>query len=49
MDEFEKNVDNLEETEGEISLKPIDNSSVIGGRVYNKLNIDYLIKDRFKL
>ena len=47
MDEFEKNVDNLEETEGEISLKPIDNSSVIGGRVYNKLNIDYLIKDSF--
>ena len=47
MDEFEKNIDNLEETEGEISLKPIDNSSVIGGRVYNKLNIDYLIKDSF--
>ena len=47
MDEFEKDGDNNEEIEGDISLKPIDNSSVIGGRVYNRLNIDYLIKDYF--
>ena len=33
--------------EGIENLKPIDNNSVIGMRVYNKLNIDYLIKDSF--
>ena len=47
MDEFEKSDDNLEEKGDDIKLKPIDNNSVIGGRVYNKLNIDYLIKDSF--
>ena len=46
MDEFEKvENDNLEEKAEEIELKPIDNSSVIGMRVYNRLNIDYLIKE----
>ena len=47
MDEFEKVDDNSEEKEDDIELKPIDNNSVIGRRVYNKLNIDYLIKDSF--
>ena len=48
MDEFEKiGNDNLEEKNDDIELKPIDNNSVIGMRVYNKLNIDYLIKDSF--
>ena len=47
MDEFEKSDDNLEEKGDDIKLKPIDNNSVIGGRIYNKLNIDYLIKNSF--
>ena len=49
MDEFEKKIDeNSEMGEGdEINLKPIDNSSVGGKRVYKKLNIDYLINDNF--
>ena len=47
MDEFEKNDENLEGKEDDIELKPIDNNSVIGRRVYSKLNIDYLIKDSF--
>ena len=46
MDEFEKIID--EEGAGsEIRLKPIDNSSVGIGRIYNKINIDYLINDNF--
>ena len=48
MDEFEKNdEDNLEEKDGDINLKPIDDGSVFGNRVYNKLNIDYLINNNF--
>ena len=48
MDEFEKKIDDNEEGGGsEIGLKPIDNSSVGIGRVYNKINIDYLINDNF--
>ena len=48
MDSFEKKIDDNEEGSGsEIGLKPIDNSSVGIGRVYNKMNIDYLINDNF--
>ena len=50
LDEFEKKEDEEENSEGKadvIDLKPIDNSSMSQGRVYNKLNIDYLIKDNF--
>ena len=49
MDEFEKKIDENEEGAGasEVGLKPIDNSSVGVGRIYNKLNIDYLINDNF--
>ena len=46
MDEFEKNEEeNLEEKDNEINIKPIDDGSVCTNRVYNKLNIDYLIND----
>jgi len=49
MDEFEKIIDDNEEggAGSEIGIKPIDNSSVMVGRVYNKLNIDYLINNNF--
>ena len=48
MDEFEKIIDENSEGAGsEIRLKPIDNSSVGIGRIYNKINIDYLINDNF--
>ena len=49
MDEFEKIIDDNEEggAGSEIGIKPIDNSSVMVGRVYNKLNIDYLINSNF--
>ena len=46
MDEFEKNEEeNLEEKDNEINIKPIDDGSVCFNRVYNKLNIDYLINN----
>ena len=46
MDEFEKNEEeNLEEKDSEINIKPIDDGSVCFNRVYNKLNIDYLINN----
>ena len=49
MDEFEKIIEDNEEggAGSEIGIKPIDNSSVMVGRVYNKLNIDYLINNNF--
>ena len=47
MDAFEKIHDNEEGIGSEIGLKPIDNSSVGIGRIYNKINIDYLINDNF--
>ena len=48
MDKFEKMIDdNVEGGGSEIGLKPIDNSSVGIGRIYNKINIDYLINDSF--
>ena len=48
MDEFEKKIEDNEEGLGsEIGIKPIDNSSVGIGRIYNKINIDYLINDNF--
>ena len=47
MDDFEKKLEgNDDEKSDEIGIvKPIDNNSICGGRVYNKINIDYLIKD----
>jgi hypothetical protein len=49
MDEFEKIIDDNEEggAGSEIGIKPIDNSSVMVGRIYSKLNIDYLINNNF--
>ena len=43
MDDFEKS------GSGENILKPIDNNSVVTGalRIYNKMNIDYLINEKF--
>ena len=34
-------------TENDLKLKPFDNSSVINNRIYNKINLDFLIKDNF--
>ena len=49
MDCFEKIIEeenNSNNQSIDIKMKPIDNSSVINSnRVYNKINIDYLIKD----
>ena len=48
MDKFEKQLDeNNEGSRSYIGLKPIDNSSVGIGRIYNKINVDYLINDNF--
>ena len=48
MDKFEKQLDeNNEGSRSDIGLKPIDNSSVGIGRIYNKINVDYLINDNF--
>ena len=48
MDAFEKIIDDNDEgSKSEIGIKPIDNSSVGIGRIYNKINIDYLINDNF--
>ena len=48
MDKFETKInDNEEGSKSEIGIKPIDNSSVGIGRIYNKINIDYLINDNF--
>ena len=42
MDDFEKSI-------GDNIVKPIDNNSVVtvAQRIYNKINIDYLINDKF--
>ena len=47
MDKFEKIINENEEGGSELGIKPIDNSSVGIGRIYNKINIDYLINDNF--
>ena len=46
MDEFEKSEDDISEDKiEEITVKPIDNNSVISNKVYYRFNIDYLIKE----
>ena len=50
MDCFEKIIEEDDKSNKsiEIKMRPIDNSSVINSnRVYNKINIDFLIKDNF--
>ena len=50
MDCFEKIIEEDDKSNKSIDLKikPIDNSSVINAnRIYNKINIDFLIKDNF--
>ena len=34
-------------TENDLKLKPFDNSSVVNNRIYNKINLNFLIKDNF--
>ena len=48
MDAFELEEKNSnDDNKDDIILKPIDDKSVISNCVYNKINIDYLIKDNF--
>ena len=50
MDAFEKKIDDEEKNSSKISdikIKPIDNTSVVSLGIYNKINIDFLIKDNF--
>ena len=37
----------VKSTENDFKLKPFDNSSVINNRIYNKLDLNYLINDNF--
>ena len=46
MDEFEKSEEDISEDKiEEITVKPIDNNSISSNKIYNRLNIDYLIKE----
>ena len=37
----------IRSTENDIKLRPFDNSSVINTRIYNRINLDYLVNDNF--